>query len=104
MNAVKEKTYGEKILDSLPRTTRIYSITRHVSKSGMSRLIDFYAIIDNQPVWVTPAIRDILGYKQDEKTCALKVNGTGMDMNFHVVYSLGVALHKDGYYFNSERL
>jgi hypothetical protein len=49
----------------------------------MSRLIDFYVMVDNRPMWVTPAIRDLLGYKQDEKTSALKVGGTGMDMCFH---------------------
>lgn len=104
MTEVKEKPYIQTILENASPTTRIYSIVRHVSKSGMSRLIDFYVMVDNRPVWVTPAIRDILGYKQDEKTGALKVGGTGMDMCFHVVHSLGYKLHKDGYYFGSERL
>lgn len=104
MSKVKEKTYIQTVLETLPQQTRIYSIVRHVSKSGMSRLIDFYVMVDNRPMWVTPAIRDILDYKQDEKTGALKVGGTGMDMCFHVVHSLGYKLHKDGYYFTSERL
>ena len=104
MSEVKEKTYIQTVLETLPQQTRIYSIVRHVSKSGMSRLIDFYVMVDNRPMWVTPAIRDILGYKQDEKTGALKVGGTGMDMCFHVVHSLGYKLHNDGYYFTSERL
>lgn len=101
---IEKKPYIQEVLDKLPKNTRIYSIVRHVSKSGMSRLIDFYVMVDNRPMWVTPAIRDILGYKQDEKTSALKVGGTGMDMCFHVVYSLGYKLHNDGYYFTSERM
>ena len=101
---VAEKTYGQKVLEGLPKTTPIYSIVRSVSKSGLSRTIDFYVIKDNKPIWITPAIRDILDYKQDEKTGALKVGGTGMDMCFHVVNSLGYKLFNDGYYFTSERL
>jgi len=104
MSEVKEKTYIQTVLENLPQNTRIYSIVRHVSKSGMSRLIDFYVMVDNRPMWVTPAIRDLLGYNQDKQTSALKVSGTGMDMCFHVVYSLGSKLHNDGYYFTSERM
>lgn len=99
-----EKPYSVKVVEALPENTRIYSIVRNVSKSGMSRLIDFYVMVDNRPIWITPAIRDLLGYKQDEKTSALKVNGTGMDMCFHVVHSLGNKLHNDGYWFTSERM
>lgn len=99
-----QKTYGQTVLEALPRNTIIYSIVRSVSSSGMSRKIDFYVIKDESMVWITPAIRDILQYSQDEKTSALKVNGTGMDMCFHVVNSLGYKLHNDGYYFRSERL
>jgi hypothetical protein len=104
MSKIKEKTYGQKVLEVLPRNTEIYSIVRTVSASGLSRTIDFYVIVDNKPIWITPAIRDILDYKQDLKTNALKVNGTGMDMCFHVVNSLGYKLHDDGYFFKSERL
>jgi hypothetical protein len=70
----------------------------------MSRKIDFYVIKDGEMVWITPAIRDLLKYSQDKKTSALNVNGTGMDMCFHITYSLGYKLHNDGYYFKSERL
>ena len=104
MSKTKEKTYGQKVLEELPRNTVIYSIVRTVSASGLSRTIDFYVIVDGKPIWITPATRDILDYKQDEKTQALKVGGTGMDMCFHVVHSLGYKLHNDGYFFKSERL
>jgi hypothetical protein len=99
-----QKTYGQTVLEALPRTTKIYSIVRSVSSSGMSRKIDFYVIKDGEMVWITPAIRDLLKYSQDKKTSALNVNGTGMDMCFHITYSIGYKLHNDGYYFKSERL
>ena len=43
--SAENKTYGQKVLEKLPENTRIYSIVRHVSKSGMSRLIDFYVML-----------------------------------------------------------
>jgi Tfp pilus assembly protein PilO len=38
MKAVQEKTYGQKVLEQLPRNTEIYSIVRSVSASGLSRI------------------------------------------------------------------
>jgi hypothetical protein len=104
VSKIKEKTYGQKVLEESPKNTEIYSIVRTVSASGLSRTIDFYVIANNKPIWITPAIRDILDYKQDSKTNALRVSGGGMDMCFHVVNSLGYKLHDDGYFFKSERL
>jgi hypothetical protein len=101
---ILEGSYSERVVKELPRNTVIYSIVRSVSQSGMSRNIDFFVIKDDKPIWITPALRDILDYKQDKKYGALKVNGTGMDMCFHIVNSLGYKLHNDGYFFKSERL
>jgi hypothetical protein len=103
-NALLEESFNQRLIRQLPKNTVIYSIVRSVSQSGLSRKIDFYVIKDERPVWITPAIRDFLGYKQDDKSGALKVSGTGMDMAFHVVNSLGYKLHQDGYYFKSEKL
>lgn len=72
----------------------VYTILRHVSNSGMSRAIDVYQIIDNQPRCITHLVAQVLGYSQDKKhDYALKVGGCGMDMGFHIVYSLSCALY-----------
>ena len=70
----------------------IYSIIRHVSASGMSRRIDFYCIIDNQPRYLTGYIADILGYKVSNKG-GINVQGCGMDMCFDTVYRLSCNLY-----------
>lgn len=72
----------------------VYCILRHVSKSGMSRVIDlivfdkesgeFYRIGYNAAL--------ALGRGYDEKHEGVKVNGAGMDMGFHLVYTLGYKL------------
>jgi membrane protease subunit (stomatin/prohibitin family) len=71
---------------------RVYSILRHVSASGMSRRIDFYCIRDNRPVWLSYDIARALDYKQSDKG-GLVVGGCGMDMGFHVVYTLSSVLY-----------
>lgn len=43
-----------------------------------------------------------LGYRFSEDTEALVVGGCGMDMGFHVVYSLSYALFGDGYALNQK--
>lgn len=79
---------------------QVYSILRHVSTSGMSRAIGFYVIIDNEPIMIDHYIKDLLGYNYDKKHDGVKVSGCGMDMGFHVVYSLSMKLfsNKDGSY------
>lgn len=73
----------------------VWCVLRKVAYTGMSRQIDFYAIQDNEPLWLTGRIARLLDYRQG-KNDALMVSGCGMDMGFHVVYSLGSALWPDG--------
>jgi hypothetical protein len=70
---------------------RVYSVLRHVSASGMSRRIDFYAIKDGAPVYLSGAMAGLLSYKR-HKQGGLVVTGCGMDMGFHVVSGLAYRL------------
>jgi len=75
----------------------IYTVLRHVSRSGMSRNIDMYVIKDNQPVFITGYAGKLLGLKHDYKGHGgLVVGGCGMDMGFHLVYELGGRMFKSG--------
>jgi hypothetical protein len=76
----------------LPPGSRVYCILRSVSRSGMSRTIDFYACKKDGPVYLTGYIARALDYRQDRES-ALKVGGCGMDMGFHIVNSLSYAIH-----------
>jgi len=78
----------------------VYTVLRKVSSSGMSRVIDC-KVISRDSVEAEPRIFHIgynvaklLGYKWDSKHEGMRVGGCGMDMGFHVVYSLGSALYR----------
>ena len=74
----------------------VYTVVRHVSASGMSRVIDLYhfGIYDGkvQKSWLSGFVATALGWSFDEKRGALRVQGCGMDMGFHVVSTLSRVL------------
>jgi len=79
----------------------VYTIVRKVSASGLSRHISLY-IIDKNIYTKNPEIRSITSYVSDlldytwMDDGSIRVGGCGMDMCFHVVYSLGRVLWPDG--------
>jgi hypothetical protein len=79
----------------------VYTVLRHVSASGMTRGIDLYIIRKNVPVWITAYVGHAIDSPQSLKDWreqrGLRVQGCGMDMGFHVVYSLGCALFPKGF-------
>ena len=83
---------------------KIYCILRSVSKSGMSRRIDFYKFVAEgdkiDKIFLTSSIADYLGYSYTvddwRQGKGLRVGGCGMDMGFSVVYNLGYRLFKGG--------
>lgn len=80
-----------------PTGATIYCVLRDVSRSGMSRRISFYVIQDNRPRCIDYLI-EVLGTggaKRHGNKDGLVVPGCGMDMGFHVVYSLARSLHSD---------
>jgi hypothetical protein len=58
----------------------------------MSRTIDLYVIRDNAPVYLTGYVSKVLGYPLARSNRGMAVNGCGMNMIFHCVYSLARAL------------
>lgn len=75
----------------------IYGIVRSVSKSGMSRRIDFYVIKDNVPLFLTASMVNIgIGsYPNNPRSYmrGLRVNGCGMDMIFSCVNDLSQSIN-----------
>jgi len=97
-------------LSQLPKETRVYTILRHVSSSGMSRIIDMFYIKNGSPVRIhfgTGMVFTKRENKSDDKA-GFKVSGCGMDMGFHLVNSLSYLVSKyqtgesDEYYFKQE--
>ncbi len=92
----KERLLNEYLSD----TNTVYTVLRGVSSSGMTRHISLVvAGLDNTG---KPALYDItyhaskvLGDKLTERDGhrVIKVQGCGMDMGFHLVYSLSSVLY-----------
>lgn len=116
MNTKKEKEKQEQ-LESLrkwfPIGSTVYTILRRVSGSGMSRDISIVCIHPEEygtgTRWISHpnyAVSKVLGSRLVTKngSDAVRVNGCGMDMGYHVVHSLAYALHGDGYALSHEWL
>lgn len=89
----------------------IYFVVTHVSRSGMSRSIEFYIprlerVRDTSRIdgyarrltieRITWEMSRALGCRIDQKNGGLIVGGCGMDMGFHCVYTLGQKLWPNG--------
>lgn len=80
----------------LPKGATVHCVLRGVSRSGMQRRIDFYAIdtsTKGKPrlQYLSGWIAVLLGMSRQDR--GLKVNGCGMDMGFHMVDTLASALY-----------
>lgn len=75
--------------------TTIYTILRSVSSSGMSRKISVKFAEGSNIYDITYLVAKILGDKVSDVNGynTIKVNGCGMDMGFHLVYSLSSVLY-----------
>lgn len=83
--------------------TIYYNVTS-VSRSGMSRNIQFFWIdTDRRPARITWLISELLGYKHNDDG-TIKVRGCGMDMGFHVISNVASALFNDYKHLKSEAL
>lgn len=88
----------EELRELLAPGDTVYCVLRHVSASGMTRWIDLYVIRDNQPRWISYRASRVIGYPVNTRNHeGLEVGGCGMDMGFHVVYSLASRLFPDGF-------
>jgi hypothetical protein len=90
----------EEMRKHCPPGTTVYTVLEHVSRSGMSREIrtvllspDGDRVVDLHPNYM---VSQILGERQG-KSDGVILGGTGMDMGFHLVYSLSRHLYRDGF-------
>jgi hypothetical protein len=73
----------------------VYTVLRSVSASGMTRHISLKVAHGSNIFDITYLAAQALGDKVHERNGwnTLKVNGCGMDMGFHLVYSLSSVLY-----------
>lgn len=98
----------KELLKKLKPGQMVYTILRHCSASGMSREISVMALCpttiykgDKTYKVIRPHILDGLIVRLDNgwkigTHGGIKVGGCGMDMGFHLVYCLGLALWPKG--------
>lgn len=118
----KESLKARRVLKLLLKdldTKTVYVVQRHVSRSGKQRKLDLYLIpnlksfrntnlpdYQIEPYRITYSVAQAIQWPYDEKWGSLTVNGCGMDMHFHTVYTLSQVLysgeklpkHDQGYY------
>lgn len=74
----------------------VYTVLRHVSRSGMSREITMHVIEDGEPWWISGYAARAAGNRLGPRD-GVVVSGCGMDMGFALVYELSRALYPDGF-------
>lgn len=83
---------------------RVYTKILHVARSGMSRVFAVYIARDGE-VWdISRTVARALDSGFDESRWGVRVSGVGMDMGWHLVYSLSSHLFNDGYALKQEWL
>jgi hypothetical protein len=89
----------------MPKGTRVYTILRHVSASGMSRDISIVVFPEGEkyPIHPNYSAAKAMGWQLVTRngSDAIRVGGCGMDMGFHLVHSISQKLYgwdKDGKY------
>ena len=96
--------WTEQARRDMPPGATVYTILRNVSASGMTRAIDVYTIEPEDDRtgrivkrWHSYRVAAILGYPMSDRWDAVSVGGAGMDMGFHLIYSLSSRLYPDGF-------
>ena len=75
----------------------VYTVLNHRSQSGMSRSISCVIAMKNGEILkLDYLVARTLDWKFDQKHGGLIVGGCGMDMGFHLVYTLGRILWPAG--------
>lgn len=72
----------------------VWTLTTHVSRSGMQRRIRVLVIQGGEPRDISPMVARALVWRYDGSggVAGVVVNGVGMDMGFHLVYTLSYIL------------
>ena len=90
-----------RVKDIVKEGSEVYCILRHVSRSGMSRVIDLKIPGQrdgNCEIWtIGYNVARALDYPYDRKNEGVKIGGCGMDMGFALVYELSQKLFGNGY-------
>ena len=99
-NAVRQEAI-DRLREWIKPGDTLHTQLRHVSRSGMSRVIQVVKIScgSSEPeiFYLGYNVAHAIGMPYDREREGVKVGGCGMDMGFHLVYELSHALFPDGF-------
>ena len=91
-----EQNLTKDLKKKVKKDSEIIVVIHKVSKSGMQRKMSAFVIYKKQLVNLNFDIAKLDIARRNDNN-HLVVNGCGMDMGFHLVYTLSSILFKDGY-------
>ncbi len=105
MNKEQEKQEAiQRLQEVFKKGDTLFTQLENISKSGMTRHIKVRQLKNDRPLDWTYLISKALDWKISDKTNGIKVGGCGMDMGFHLIYTLSRKLFNDGYAIKQEWL
>lgn len=91
----------KRLKEEIKKGDTLWTQLNHVSQSGMTRHISVRQIKKDYPLDWTRLVSIALDWKEAKNRFGgyngIKVGGCGMDMGFHLVYTLSSVLYNDGY-------
>ena len=89
----------KRLKEEIKKGDTLWTQLNHVSQSGMTRHISVRQIKKDYPLDWTRLVSIALDWKEAKNRCGggIKVGGCGMDMGFHLIYTLSSVLYNDGY-------
>lgn len=87
------------LLEWIKPGDRIYCVLRHVSSSGMLRVIQLVKMEPKtcRPLYIGYNAALAMADRYDRDREGIRIGGAGMDMGFALVYNLGRTLWPNGY-------
>jgi hypothetical protein len=98
-NTSKERDYGNHAVNASNKTLEIRTMLKHCSRSGMMRVIRMFIVEGSElhEIVSLPAFEAQNWMKYNGSKDGWVVSGCGMDMGFHLVYSIAQFYTGDGY-------
>lgn len=93
----------------LKKGEEIHVIQRHVGRSGMTRRLSLFVMRKGIMQNITGSVARLIGWPLRQADWTIRVDGCGMDMHFHTVYTLAGTYFKSksadtGYWLNANTL
>ncbi len=87
----------EKLREWVKPGDLLHTQLKHVSRSGMLRVVQIIQIKNNEPSYLGWLAAKAIGLPYDTKRKGIRMGGCGTDMGFQAVYNLGWALFPKGF-------